>query len=190
MNNIIFSNDASQLQAAVYGINGTNVRPIAVDTSGQAIITSTFTTSITAVDFDIRNLSLAGDSALVTANNLDIRNLSGTQDSVKLYNRASVDDTESGTIVALGSRNFLTKNISMYRKNSYVVINQGGVAVTINLQIAPIDNDSYYINDGSDFNLLVGGRATFVPSKLTKYARIRVSAVLLGSVTVYYFGQA
>lgn len=110
MNNIITSNDASKLQAAVYGMQGTSLNPIAVNSLGKQIFSSPSIAQITAEDFDIRNLSSASDSLLITASDLDIRNLSGSQDSIKLYNRASAEASESGTIVALGSRNFVTRN--------------------------------------------------------------------------------
>jgi hypothetical protein len=190
MNNIIASNDASKLQAAVYGMQGTGLNPIAVDPLGKQIFSSPSIAQITAENFDIRNLSAARDRLSITARDLDIRNLNGSQDSINLYNRASAEASESGFILALATKNFLTRNVSMYRSNTYDVVNQGGVAVTINLQLAPIDNDSYYINDGGTFNLLIGSRIVLEPSKLMKYARIRVSTLLLGSVSVYYLGQA
>ncbi len=92
--------------------------------------------------------------------------------------------------MALGVRNFLPKDISRFASNYYSVVNVGGVGVTVTLQIAPIDSDSRYVNDGSSFSLVAGGTQIFTPSKLMRYARIRVSAVLLGSVIVNYFGQA
>lgn len=145
-----------------------------------------------ANSLDVRNLNSLEDNITISATNLNIRNLNGEQDSVQMYNKSYIEDSESGDIIALGTRYFLTKNISNYKNNNYLVRNIGGVAVTITLQIAPIDNDNYYVNDGSDFNLLSGSTKIFMPSKLMKFARIKVSALLVlgGSVTVKYFGQS
>lgn len=101
-----------------------------------------------------------------------------------------MEDSDSGTIIALGTRIFLTKNISSYQNNYYLVRNTGGVAVTVTLQIAPDNIENYYVNSGTQFNIIAGGSKLFTPSNLMKYARIRVSALLLGSATVNYFGQS
>ncbi|MEW8956697.1 DUF6385 domain-containing protein [Clostridium sp.] len=190
-NFLIFNNTPSELNLAVYGSDiGGNLKPFSTDSSGGLILSSSLSESIVANDLDIRNLNSSMDSVTISATDLDIRNLNGSQDSVKISNRTYAEDSDSGTIVALGTRIFLTKNISNYKNNSYLVRNTGGVAVTITLQVAPIDSESYYVDDGSGFNLLAGGSRVFRPSVLMKYARIKVTAVLLGSVTVNYFARS
>ncbi|WP_027631869.1 DUF6385 domain-containing protein [Clostridium hydrogeniformans] len=190
-NFIAFNNTPSDLKLAIYGTtSGGELKPFSSDSSGKLIISSSLTETVVANSLDIRNISSITDSIAVTATTLNIRNLNGTQDSVKVYNRNFVEDSDSGTIVALGTRIFLSKNIGSYKNNIYLVRNTGGVAVTITLQVAPIDSEAYYVDDGTGFSLLAGGSRLFKPSILMKYARIKVTAVLLGSVTVNYFGQS
>lgn len=190
-NFIAFNNTPSDLKLAIYGTtSGGELKPFSSDSSGKLIISSSLTETVVANSLDIRNISSITDSITVTATTLNIRNLNGTQDSVKVYNRNFVEDSDSGTIVALGTRIFLPKNIGSYKNNIYLVRNTGGVAVTITLQVSPIDSEAYYVDDGTGFSLLAGGSRLFKPSILMKYARIKVTAVLLGSVTVNYFGQS
>ena len=191
MNHLIFNVAKGNLLSTIYGMDeNKNNRVFVLDSNGRLVLSSSLAIDIAVDNLDIRDLNSTRDILTVTSTDLDIRNLSGTQDSVQIYNKTYVEDSDSGTIVALGTRNFLTKNVSNYKINNYLVRNIGGVALTIALQIAPIDVENYYVNDGSSFNLLAGGSTIFTPSKLMKYARIRVSAVLLGSVTVNYFGQS
>ncbi len=153
------------------------------------MVTSPTALSVTAADLTIRSLSAATDSALITGSDVDIRNLSGGQDSLKLHSSATAEDSESGSLLVPGTRTFLTKDISAYESVSYLVIN-GGVAVTVSLEIAPVDSDDYYETDGSSFVLIAYGKVLLTPSKLTQYARVRMSALALATATVYFFAQA
>jgi len=61
----------------------------------------------------------------------------------------------------------------------------------VQLQIAPVDIDAYYVNDGAEFELVAGGVVLLRPSRLMRYARVRVAALLqIGTVNVQYFGRA
>jgi hypothetical protein len=189
MNAVISSHTARDLWGESLGQSAAVLTPLATDAGGRMILSPSLQEEIAASNLDIRPLTPGRDSLLMQGTNLDIRDLNGERDSIKTQARFFAQDSESGT-VPIGSRNFLTKDLSNYPRNTYVVLNTGGVAVTINFQIAPIDDDSYYVNDGSSFNLLIGGEATFSPSRPARFARIRVSALLLGGVEVYYFGGA
>jgi hypothetical protein len=137
---------------------------------------------------DVGRLVAASSAAIpITAAGLGIRSLSGAADSVTTAGQSWAYDSDSGAI-GLGARYFLARNVSRFSRNTYIVANTGSVILSITLQIAPVDSDSYYVNDGSAFNLLIGGTYTFEPSVLMKYARVRASGVL-GSAAVYYFGQ-
>lgn len=170
MNQKIFNQTAEQAAALIFGTSSTGVVPVSTDAGGKLIVSS-------------------DDALHVATDNLNIRGLSGAADSVDVYGQSWAQDSESGTILGLGSRNFLTKDVSMYARNTYLVVNTGSVALSITLQIAPANNDNLYVNDGSAFDLLIGDSHLFEPSRLMKYARIRIAALLLGSATVYYFGQ-
>ncbi|KGK90938.1 hypothetical protein DP73_05655 [Desulfosporosinus sp. HMP52] len=146
--------------------------------------------NIETTDLDLRNFNQVRDNVTLSASSLDIRNFDGARDSFQINRKFPVEDSDSGTIIALGTRTFLTKDISNYRNNYYLVINTGGVAVTATLQISPVDIDTYYVNSGSQFNILAGDKIIFSPNHLMKYARVSVSALLLGSVIINYFGQS
>lgn len=183
------NNAVDRLSLQIQGNIGETNLPFVTDEQGRFILSPTLSTDIVAENLSIRDLTPTRDNLEIGATDLDIRNLSGTRDSVMIYGRDFAEGVESGTIVALGARNFLPRDISVYGSNHYEVINTGGVGVTVTVQIAPVDNDNYYVNDGSSFSLIAGGTQIFTPSRLMKFSRIRVTAVLLGSVTVSYFGQ-
>ncbi|KUO72306.1 MAG: hypothetical protein APF81_21625 [Desulfosporosinus sp. BRH_c37] len=191
VNNKIFDVTSNNLSSTLYGTDEDNNNKIfSIDSNGKLILSPLLTINVEASNLDIRNLNVTRDNAIITANDLDIRSLDGNQDSIQIYNKSYVEDFDSGTIVALGTRTFLTKDTSNYSKNIYLVRNTGGVAVTVTLQIAPSNTESYFVNSGSQFDLIVGGATIFNPSNTLKYARIKVSALLFGSVTVNYFGQS
>lgn len=165
--------------------------PMVTDSIGRMVLSPDLTIGTEANALDIRPLNEAWDMPSITVSNLAIRDLTGTRDNLTLFRQSFLEASESGQILALSSRNFLPTDIGAYRKNTFYVRNTSGlsISVTVTLQLAPINNDSYYVDDGSSFNLIGGNTVIFQPSKLMKYARIRVSAVLLANVTVYYFGQ-
>jgi len=191
VNTKIYNITTNSLLSTLYGLDTDNNNKIfTTDSNGKLVLSPLITIDTEASNLDIRNLNVTRDTASITATDLDIRNLDGTQDSIQIYNKSYVEDFDSGTIVALGTGFFLTKDTSNYSNNIYLVRNTGGVAVTVTLQIAPSNNDSYFVNSGSQFDLVAGSSTLFAPSNSMKYARIKVSALLLGSVTVNYFGQS
>ena len=190
MNELVFNTSCENLHAAGYGQNGGSARALSADGNGVLEI-SPATLNITAANLDIHNLTAAADQITITAVDLDIRNLSGAQDSLQIYSRFTATDSVSATLLALQTVNLLVENVGTYKKNTYFIKNTSiGVAVTISLQLAPLDNDSYYVTDGSAFSLVAGGTVVFTPSKVSKYARIQLSSLLLGSVQAFYFGQS
>lgn len=170
MNQQILNRTAEQMALAAYGFNGAGFSAARTDTGGKPVASS-------------------NEFIPIEADRLAVRNLSGTTDNVLTYSQSWTQDSESSVIVGLGSYDFLTKDVSRYARNTYLVVNTGSVALSINLQIAPADVGNEYVADGSAFDLLTGASHLFEPSKLMKYARIHATALLLGSATVYYFGQ-
>ncbi len=193
MNDHIFNTPIKHLLMTGYGKSEQDdfFTSIVTDEAGRMILSNSLNIETQANALDIRSLDWLQDSATITTSDMDIRSLTGERDSLALAGQSFAEATESGTIVALSSRNFLPRDLSAYRQNTFYVRNTSAlsVSVSINLQIAPINNDSYYVNDGSSYNLVGGSIAIFQPSQLMRYARIRVSALLLANVTVYYFGQ-
>ena len=79
-----------------------------------------------ASNLDIRNLNVTRDTASITATDLDIRNLDGTQDSIQIYNKSYVENFDSGTIVALGTRMLLP--IIMVERSLLTVEKETGIS--------------------------------------------------------------
>ncbi len=192
INESIFNYAKARYKSAIYASASGENLPLRTDTAGRPVLSPSLFVPITATDFDIRPLSPASDSLFITGTDIDVRGLSGAQDSVEIRGKTYVTDSESGSIQILSSSTFLTKNLSSYKTNVYHVRNTGiGVAVTVSLEIAPADIDSYYVTDGSSFSLIAGGNLIFVPSMLMKFARIRITAALaVGNAAVNYFAQS
>ncbi len=195
MNNQMKSLQARELRMTGLGrITGsTELEPMAADSVGRLILSPDLTIQVQSGGLDIRPLSASQDSVTITASNLDIRNLSGTQDGLAFDRMLSLETSTTSQVPSLGTVRLLTTNVSIYRQNTFYVSNASGLAigVSVALEIAPVDIDSYYMTDGSSFNLFGGDARTFQPTRLLKYARIRVTSLLsLANITVYYFGRA
>ncbi len=194
MNNLISNKNPKQLFMTGYGksVSDNVLTSIATDDAGRMILSNELNIDTEANDLDIRPLNWGYDSATITIPSTDIRSLSGNRDAANLAQQSFVEANQSATIAILSTINLVTRDISQYSRNTFLVRNTSGISVSVNvsLQIAPINNDAYYINDGSSYSLIGGDIAVFQPTQLLRYARIRVSALLaLANITVYYFGQ-
>ena len=155
------------------------------------ILSPSLNVAVTASNLDIRDLTPARDTVAITASNLDIRDLTGPQDAVTNWGSAYVQASQSSPIPILGTVYLLEQDMAPYSQNTFIVANNLGIAVTIQLQVAPANIDSYYTDDGGSFSLLGNSRLVLVPSVLMRYARVRVRGVLsLGNVSAYYLGRA
>ena len=188
-NYLVFNNAANELKATVYGVSGSEFKPISVDSSGRFLFSPLSSITVTATDLDIRNLNASQDSIAVTATDLDIRNLSGTQDSVQVSSNGFVEDTLS-TSVATGTVYLLTKNISQYRENSYFIRNTGASSITVTLQVAPVDSDIYYVDNSTAQSVPASTNNITSVTLPMKFARLRVVASGNTSVVIYYNGRA
>ena len=189
MNDLVFNNTANTLNTIFYGVYGTQVKPVAVDSSGMFIFSSTNPVTITATDLDIRNLNYTTDSVTVTATDLDIRNLNGAQDSIQIYNVSFTEDNVTQTVSA-GTTSLLTKDISNYSENSYFLRNTGGATLSVILQIAPINDNNFYYNDSSTQSVTTLNNIVLPVTAVMKYARLAVIASTNTGVVVYYNGRA
>ncbi len=191
INNHIFNEAPQQLHSQIYGESGAQSMYFTTDSQGRMILSPSLHAAVTASNLNIHNLNPARDTAAITASNLDIRGLAGPGDSVSNWGSAYVQASQSSPVPILGTVYLLPRDMAPYSQNTFIASNNLGVAVTIQLQIAPADNASYYINDGSSFSLLGNSRLVLVPSVLMRYARVMVTGLLsLGSVSVYYLGRA
>ena len=188
-NYLVFNNDASDLKTLIYGVDGTDYKPIAVDSSGMFLFSPLSVITVAATNLDIRSLSSARDSVVVTATDLDIRNLNGSQDSVQVSSQGFIEDTITTTVPS-GTTYLLTKNIGQYRENSYFIRNNGSSSITVTLQVAPVDDNNYYVDHSSAQS--VSGSSNNITSVTIpmKFARLRVVASTNTNVVAYYNGRA
>ena len=195
MNNQLKSLQARELRMTGIGMitGSTELEPMAADSMGRLILSPDLIIPVQSGGLSIRPLNDNQDSVTITASNLDIRNLAGTQDGLAFDRMLSAENSTTSQVPSLGTVRLLTTNVSAYRQNTFYVSNTSGfsIGVSVALEIAPADIDSYYMTDGSSFNLFGGDAMTFQPTRLLKYARIRVTSLLsLANITVYYFGRA
>lgn len=189
MNNLVFNNTAELLSATFFGVSGNEYLPIAVDENGLFLFSPQSIITITAINLDIRDLNFATDSVTVTATNLDIRDLSGTQDSVAVSSMGFVEQSVTQTLSS-GTTLLLIRNISAYSENSFFIRNTGGASITVTIQIAPVDDSSYYINHTTAQSVAVGGNYAAAVTMPIKYARLSVQASTNTGIVAYYNGRA
>lgn len=176
-NNLVFNPVASQLLTQIYGADGTNIRPIAVDSTGKLNVVGAITATISGVvTATISGVVTATISGTVTAN-------------------VSPSFTESNSTVVFstaGTLTVITEDVSQQKQISFVVYNNLTTPVTALLQVAPTDTDSYYVNDGT---AVVIGTPTslssiLVPVKFLKFTRILLNGGATASAIVYYNAQS
>lgn len=189
MNNLVFNNTAKKLNAAFFGIYESEYKPVAVDENGLFLFSPLSLITITATNLDIRALDYSVDSVTVTATNLDIRALNGAQDSVAVSSMGFIEDTVTQT-VSSGTTYLLTRDISNYSENSFFVRNASGSTITVAVQIAPVDNTSFYVDHSTPQSVSTGNNAVMAVTIPIKYARIRVQATSNTNVIAYYNGRA
>lgn len=188
-NYLVFNYNASQLKTTIYGFDGIDLHPIAVDSDGLFLFSPLSSIIVTATNLDIRSRTSGRDSVLVIANDLDIRNLNGSQDSVQISSRGFVEDTLS-TTVSSGTTYLLVKDISQYSQNSYFIRNNGASSITVTLQVAPVNSDTYYVDDSSAQTVAASSNNITSTVTAMKFARLKVVASTSTSVVVYYNARA
>jgi len=188
MNFLAFNNTARRLYATLFGTSGAEVLPVAVDNEGNLLLSSDGAVTVTATDLDIRDLNYSTDSVTVTATDLDIRNLTGAQDSVAVARMGFAELSVSGT-VGTGTVYALATDISGYGENSFYVRNMGGNAITVTVQIAPVDDAGYYTASSSQSvtTSSPGVAAVTIP---IKYARLALVSSGSATYIAYYNGRA
>ncbi|MEM5769321.1 MAG: hypothetical protein AAGU32_13665, partial [Bacillota bacterium] len=100
MNFLIFNRSAENLKTAIYGRHDEDLVAIAADDQGRLMFSPESLVTVTATNFDIRNLTSARDTVNVTATDFDIRNLSGSQDSVQVSAKGFVEAQSTLTVAA------------------------------------------------------------------------------------------
>ncbi|NLM84435.1 MAG: hypothetical protein GX189_07005 [Clostridiales bacterium] len=189
--NFLVSNRPRSLQILPAGRQGGQSMPLSADGQGRLVPSPAPAVPAAADRLDIRALTPARDSVYITGPDINVRPLGGAQDSLTAA-RASFAFAEESGLAILLPQTFLTRDISPYKENVFRVRNTGAtLGALVQLQIAPVDIDAYYVNDGAEFELVAGGVVLLRPSRLMRYARVRVAALLqIGTVNVQYFGRA
>lgn len=191
MNFLIFNRSAENLKSAIYGQHNENIVAVATDEQGNFIFSPTSQITVTATNFDIRNLTSTRDTVNVTALNFDIRNLDGAQDSVQVSAKGFVESRATVTISANTTSYLLTHDIGGYSQNSFFLRNTNSLgSITVTLEIAPADDSNYYISFTSA-GVSASSNYLAAVATLMRYARLRVQT---GSAAVgvdaYYNGRA
>lgn len=191
MNFLIFNRSAENLRSAIYGQHNENIVAVATDEQGNFIFSPTSQITVTATNFDIRNLTSTRDTVNVTAINFDIRNLDGAQDSVQVSAKGFVESRTTVTISANTTSYLLTRDIGGYSQNSFFLRNTNSLgSITVTLEIAPADDSSYYISFTSA-GVSASSNYLAAVATLMRYARLRVQTggTAVG-VDAYYNGRA
>ncbi len=191
MNNLVFNKHARGLKAAIYGQYSDEPVPIAADVDGNFVFSPASEITVTASNFDIRNLTSARDTVNVTAADLDIRSLSGTQDSIAISAKGFIEVPATQTVGANTTAFLLTREIGAYAQNSYFLRNTNVTgSITVTLQIAPVDDTDYYVSSAAT-GVSAGGNYLAAVGTLMRYARLRVDTggTAIG-VSAYYNGRA
>jgi hypothetical protein len=191
MNFLVFNKTAENLKAAIYGHYNQSVVPVATDAQGRFVFSPTSLITVTATNFDIRSLTSARDTVNVTATDFDIRSLTSTQDSVLIGAKGFVQVQATLSVPANTTTVLLFQEIGAYSQNSYFLRNTNALgSITVTLEIAPVNNNDYYISSTSTG---VAASSNYLAAVVTlmRYARLRVQT---GSSTIgvdaYYNGRA
>ncbi len=191
MNNLVFNKHARSLKAAIYGQYSDEPVPIAADVDGNFVFSPASQITVTASNLDIRNLTSARDTVNVTAADFDIRNLSGTQDSIAISAKGFIEAQATQTVPANTTAFLLTREIGPYTQNSYFLRNTNITgSITVTLQIAPVDDDDFYVSAAST-GVSAGSNYLTAVGTLMRYARLQVNTggTAIG-VAAYYNGRA
>lgn len=194
MNGLIHNNNTHPLAATPYGLDSSSsAYPLQTDSSGKLLLAQPIW-QISGNNVDVRNLTPTRDTIGIQGSDIPIRSLTPSQDFVTCQSQNNVVTTQSGTVpLLLAPLLLLVTDMSNYSNNTFWVRNTGvGIAVSITLQLSPINTDAYYVNDQAESNLLAGGLAMFRPSRMTRFARLRIVGLIslnTTTVTAYHVGQ-
>lgn len=189
MNNLVFNNAARKLSAALFGMYESEFIPVAVDDEGKFLFSPESAITVTASNFDIRDLNYVVDSVTVTATDLDIRSLTGTQDSVAVSSVGFTESTLTGTVAA-GTSYIMATEIANYSQNSFFIRNLGGSTFTMTVQVAPTNAAAYYLDQSSAYTVSASANAIAAVTVAVRYARIKIDAGGSATYAAYYNGRA
>ena len=191
MNFLVFNRSAENLKTAIYGQHAQQSVAVATDAAGNFIFSPASLITVTATNFDIRNLTSARDTVNVTATDFDIRNLNGAQDSVQISSKSFVEARSTITVSANTTTQLLTREIAGYSQNSFFLRNTNvSGAISVTLEIAPTDSADFYVASTTT-SVAAGSNYLSAVATIMRYARLRVQTggTAVG-VDAYYNGRA
>jgi hypothetical protein len=191
MNFLVFNRSAENLKTAIYGQYAQQSVAVATDAAGNFIFSPASLITVTATNFDIRNLTSARDTVNVTATDFDIRNLNGAQDSVQISSKSFLEARSTITVSANTTTQLLTREIAGYSQNSFFLRNTNASgAISVTLEIAPTDSADFYVASTTT-SVAAGSNYLSAVATLMRYARLRVQTggTAVG-VDAYYNGRA
>lgn len=167
-NNLVFNDVANQLKTSIYGLSGTNQVQVKVTSDGSVAVTGTVnvntvsgTVTVTATDLDIRNLNSASDNVTVTGNITSMLNVAESN--------VAVTSGQTGVVLPMN-----TSNMSMY---SYYVKNTAAETLSVFLQVAPINDNAYYMQDSATIvQIAQNNSAILTAEKYLNFTRLNYSA--------------
>lgn len=189
-------------------VNVTNTVEIRALTYTTDTVTVTGAVNV-ANSVDIRALTYTVDSITVTgavnvANTVNIRALSYATDTVTV---TGIVEVANSPTVQIGGYAFSASNTtlsseegatitsfkfdtSQYKLYTFYIYNSGTNAISAQLEVSPVDTDSYYVPDKSIAISLGGGeKQILIPGYFLNYTRLKISSSSAFTAEVYFNGQ-
>ncbi|HCR43550.1 MAG TPA: hypothetical protein DIV41_03110 [Ruminococcaceae bacterium] len=174
-NKFIFS-DAKDSKTQMYGSNGGALTPLSVDGTGQMKMTVTDTLNVTVTN--IPGVSVLNTPEVSIANTPGVSVLNTPEvsianvPSVQVAGVAATSESVAVT-TGTGAAHVLAEDTSKQREYSFYVSNLSETAtMTLALQIAPADEDTYYVGDGATVALPPQSATVLVPLKYLSFTRL------------------
>jgi hypothetical protein len=200
-NNLVFNNVASELQVQIFGLNGSNVKAVAVDASGNFVV-SVSTVTIASGTFTVSGGTIDVVSAL-SAGTVTVRG--GTIDVVSALSAGTVTVTggtiqqipaftETSTTIAVGTSTVdaLEIDTSTQKVYSFYVANSAGTGIiTALLQISPTNVATFYVNDTSTaLTIAPGVKGVLVAAEFLRFTKLQLIATAAASAICYFDAQS
>ena len=158
-NKFIFS-DAKDSKTQMYGSNGGALTPLSVDGTGQMKMTVTDTLNVTVTNIPGVSVLNTPEVSIANVPSVQVAGVAATSESVAVT---------TGT----GAAHVLAEDTSKQREYSFYVSNLSETAtMTLALQIAPADEDTYYVGDGATVALPPQSATVLVPLKYLSFTRL------------------
>lgn len=169
-NNFIFDAAPQDLKTQIFGSDGGVLTAIKVSSDGGLSVSVINTPDVSVTNIPsvlvnnipsvlvnntpsvlVENIPsvLVNNIPSVLVNNIPSVLVNNTP-SVEIHSVATTSDVSTVT-TGTGTATVLAENTSAQKEYSYYIYNLGGPAMTVCLQVAPVNTDSYYVNDTATY---------------------------------------